>query len=82
MDRDTLSAHESYWGEEPDQVLHDLPRLTPDERALFDELRDNRIREHLRLEQERVGYRWVTRALERLSERTARHMTRTTEQSA
>ena len=66
MDRDTLLAHETQWGEEPDQVLHDLPRLTADERALFDDLRDNRIRGKLRLEQERVGYQWVTRALGRI----------------
>jgi hypothetical protein len=66
MDRDTLLAHETQWGEEPDQVLHDLRRLTADERALFDDLRDNRIRGKLRLEQERVGYQWVTRALGRI----------------
>ena len=63
MDRGTLNAHEVHWGEEPDQVLHDLPRLTAEERALFDDLRDNRIRKNLRLEQERVGFQWVTDAL-------------------
>lgn len=67
MDRDTLLAHEAHWGEEMDQVLHDLPRLTEEERALFDELRDNRIRKRLRLEQERVGFGWVTEALRRLA---------------
>lgn len=66
MDRDTLIAHEAHWGEEPEQVLHDLPRLRAEERALFDELRDNRIRRNLRLEQERAAYRWVIDALERL----------------
>ena len=63
MDRGTLNAHEAHWGEEHDQVLHDLPRLTAEERALFDDLRDNRIRKNLRLEQERVGFQWVTDAL-------------------
>ncbi len=63
MDRATLMAHETLWGEEPDQVVHDLPRLTESERALFDDLRDNRIRKGLRLEQERVGFRWVETAL-------------------
>lgn len=67
MDRDTLMAHEAYWGEEVDQVLHDLPRLTVDERALFDELRDNRIRKGLRLEQERIGFHWVTGGLWRVA---------------
>jgi hypothetical protein len=60
MDRPTLLAHEPLWGEEMDQVLHDLPRLTVAERALYDELRDNRIRARLRLEQERVAFHSVT----------------------
>jgi hypothetical protein len=66
MDRDTLNAHDMHWGEEPDQVLHDLPRLSSEERALFDDLRDNRIRKNLRLEQERLGFQWVTDALSRV----------------
>lgn len=44
-------------------MRHDLPRLSPDEAALYDDLRADRIRAHLRLEQERVRYSWV---LERL----------------
>jgi hypothetical protein len=67
MDRATLMAHEDLWGEESDRVVHDLPRLTIDEKALFDELRDNRLRRGLRLEQERVGFHWVQRALSALS---------------
>ncbi|MBI3146138.1 MAG: DUF2399 domain-containing protein [Pseudogulbenkiania sp.] len=64
MDRQTLLAHESLWGKEADQVTHELPRLTDAEQALYDELRDNRIRKGLRLEQERVGFQWVKAALE------------------
>jgi hypothetical protein len=63
MDRAILMAHETLWGEEPDQVVHDLPRLTTSERALLDDLRDNRIRKGLRLEQERIGFGWVGTAL-------------------
>lgn len=63
MDRKTLMAHEAYWGQEDNQVLHDLPRLTTPEQALFDDLRDNRIRKGLRLEQEMVGFRWLECAL-------------------
>ena len=63
MDRPTLMAHEALWGEEADQVTHDLPRLTAAEAALFNDLRDNRIRQNLRLEQERVGFDWLTAAL-------------------
>lgn len=66
MDRTTLDAHEVHWGEEREQVLHDLSRLSPDERALFDDLRDNRIRKNLRLEQERIGFHWLTEAISRL----------------
>ncbi|RQR55359.1 hypothetical protein DIE19_24495 [Burkholderia sp. Bp9126] len=64
MDRATLMAHEAFWGEEGNQVVRDLPRLTANERELFDDLRDNRIRHGLRLEQERVGFGWVRAALE------------------
>ncbi|CAG9228460.1 Wadjet anti-phage system protein JetD domain-containing protein [Paraburkholderia caribensis] len=63
MDRATLMEHEAVWGEEPDQVVRDLPRLDHAERALFDELRDNRLRTKLRLEQEHVRFRWVEAAL-------------------
>ena len=67
MDRDTLRRHEAFWGEESDQVIHDLPRLTGEERVLFDDLRDNRIRKNLRLEQERVGFQCVTQALSEIA---------------
>ncbi len=66
MDRHTLDAHEAHWGEELDQVRHDLPRLNATERLLFDELRDNRIRKHLRLEQEKIGFQWLVEALSHL----------------
>jgi hypothetical protein len=62
MDRETLAAHEGLWTEEPanDRFLEDLERLTAAERALFDDLRWDRLGERVRLEQERVGYGWVT----------------------
>ena len=66
MDRETLMAHDTLWGEESDQVVHDLPRLNDSEQALYDELRDNRIRTRVRLEQERVGFRWLETALRRV----------------
>lgn len=67
MDRATLLAHEALWGEEPDQVLHDLNRLNATEQELFDALRDNRIRKGLRLEQERVGFGWVRLGLKEVT---------------
>jgi hypothetical protein len=63
MDRATLLAHAAQWGEEPQPVSRDLPRLTVKEAALFDELRDNRLRAGLRLEQERIGFGWLQQAL-------------------
>jgi hypothetical protein len=63
MDRATLDEHRELWGEEPEPVTHELTRLTAEERALFEDLRHHRIRRNLRLEQERVGFRWVGRRL-------------------
>lgn len=68
MDRATLLAHEALWGEEPEPLVHELPRLTAAEQALYDDLRRDRLRPRLRLEQERVGFRWVQQALAPLQE--------------
>lgn len=67
MDRSTLLAFESQWGVEEKQTLRDLPRLNPEERALYDDLRDNRLRKNLRLEQERIGFGWLESALAALT---------------
>lgn len=66
MDRATLDAHTAAWGVENKPSLADLLRLTPDERALYDDLRDNRIRKGLRLEQEQIGFGWVSHRLQEL----------------
>lgn len=68
MDRATLMAHPSQWGEEPQPVLRDLPRLNVAEAALFDDLRNKRLgyphgKTAIRLEQERMGFEWVKAAL-------------------
>ena len=63
MDRGTLMAFESLWGAEDRPIDRDLPRLTAEERALYDDLRDHRIGRNLRLEQERIGFGWVASAL-------------------
>jgi len=59
MDRATLLAHPSHWGREPQPARHALERLCAPESALYDDLRLDRIRPGLRLEQERIGYRHV-----------------------
>jgi len=63
MDRATLMAFEAQWGEETTQTLRDLPSLTALESELYDALRDNRLGQRLRLEQERIGFAWVEKAL-------------------
>jgi hypothetical protein len=66
MDRDTLLAFASQWDREDQQTLRDLPRLNREEQALYNDLRDNRLRKNLRLEQEKIGFGWVEAALARL----------------
>lgn len=68
MDRPTLMAHAQQWGEEPTDKRHSSPlsRLLDEEAALYDDLRCDRIRPQLRLEQERIGYRWLCEALKTL----------------
>ncbi|MDP2416114.1 MAG: DUF3322 domain-containing protein [Hydrogenophaga sp.] len=71
MDHETLMAHTEQWGHEPTPVLRDLPRLHAKEQALFDDLRYRRLGTApgttcVRLEQERIGFGWVQRALAEL----------------
>lgn len=63
MDRATLLEHEGFWGSEDSPTARKLERLRPDELALYDDLRFNRIAPALRLEQERIGFTWVEAAL-------------------
>ena len=66
MDRSTFLEFESLWGTENAPLDRDLGALTTEERALYDDLRDNRLGRSLRLEQERIGFGWVRDALSRL----------------
>lgn len=63
MDQPTLMAHRSLWGSEAKQVAHNLARLTKEEEAVYNLLRDNRIGSHLRLEQEMIGFGFILAAL-------------------
>jgi hypothetical protein len=71
MDRATLDAHAPIWGSEDKPLRVDLHRLTSEERALYDDLRDNRIRAGLRLEQEHIGFHWLSHRLQHLESMTA-----------
>ncbi|MFN0314070.1 MAG: DUF3322 domain-containing protein [Burkholderiales bacterium] len=66
MDRATLDAHTAFWGVEDKPLRIDLHRLTSQERNLYDDLRDDRIRKGLRLEQEHLGYGWVSNRVHEL----------------
>ena len=63
MNRATLMAHRSLWGRDSHQETRDLPRLDPEEQALYDDLRYNRLGDRLRFEQERVGFDWVIKSV-------------------
>jgi hypothetical protein len=66
MDRETLLAHRVHWIDEPQPTRRDLPRLSPVEAALYDELRHDRLGRAVRLEQEKIGFDWIGAALEKL----------------
>ena len=63
MDRETLLEHAPLWVRESNPYDGELPRLTAAERALYDDLRHHRLGERVRLEQERIPYGWLQRAL-------------------
>jgi hypothetical protein len=64
MDRETLLEHAPLWVREGNPYDGELPRLNSAERALYDDLRHNRLGERVRLEQERIPYDWLERALD------------------
>ena len=68
MDRDTLLAHQSLWSrEEPDKrYTGEFNRLREAEFLLVQELQRDRLGNAVRLEQERVNYEWLNRALLKL----------------
>jgi hypothetical protein len=67
MDRDTLLEHEAQWGVEPAPTDTPLTHLTKAEAELYDELRYDRIRPRVRLEQELVAFTAIQRAVAELS---------------
>lgn len=64
MDRATLLAHRLHWEQEPQPETRQLSRLNSEEKSLYDDLRSNRLGRQVRLEQERIGYEWVRKAIE------------------
>ncbi|MDN5923743.1 MAG: DUF2220 family protein [Xanthomonadales bacterium] len=67
MDHATLHAHLALCGSEDAAIKHDLPHLNDAEAAVYNDLRDQRWGQHLRLEQERIGFDYVCAALQAIS---------------
>ncbi len=66
MDRETLLAHRRLWGREEDSKRHldPLPHLEKEENSLYLDLRDNRLGDNIRLEQERIRFSVLQQALD------------------
>lgn len=64
MDLDTLLAHRKQWVCEPAPTSRNLECLNPEESALYRDLVEDRYGHHVRLEQERVRFGLVKRALQ------------------
>lgn len=63
MDRETLLAHRHMWVREDSPHPGPLARLSEAEQHLFEDLVSNRLGERVRLEQERLAFGWVQRAI-------------------
>ena len=63
MDQQTLQDHQSLWGVETQPETATLTRLTAAESVLYDQLRQNHWGDRIRLEQERIGFEYITASL-------------------
>jgi len=63
MDETTLLKHREFWGHETKPENRKLQRLTASEQKLYQALLDNHYAEQLRLEQERVDYKYLLNVL-------------------
>jgi hypothetical protein len=63
MDRETLLEHRERWVTEPTPTSARLARLDSDESALYADLVSDLLGDAVRLEQERVDWRWVRERL-------------------
>ena len=66
MDQQTLLAHRALWGVETQPETGALTRLNAEESALYDQLRRNHWGDRVRLEQERIGFDFLSDVLRRL----------------
>ncbi len=66
MDEETLLAHRWLWVREERPFVGELSRLCGAEHQVFEALKLNRYGDHIRLEQERIPYNCLMRALDYL----------------
>ena len=66
MDRQTLLDHRDFWVTEEQQETAGLANLDGQERLLYDDLRQDRLGRHVRLEQERISYSYLQEKLENI----------------
>ncbi|MDT8321975.1 MAG: DUF2220 domain-containing protein, partial [Xanthomonadales bacterium] len=66
MDRRTLLEHRPLWGVEARPETGNLARLNAGEGALYEQLRQNRWGDRVRLEQERIGFDFLLAVLQTL----------------
>jgi len=71
MDQATLLAHKALWGKDPKPAIRDLPLLTPEEAAVYQALKQNLYAPQLRLEQERISFKAVRKAVDLIRNSTA-----------
>jgi hypothetical protein len=63
MDRETLLAHRVQWSSEATPQTAELHGLNPEERALYDDIRFDRLGSGVRLEQERIPFSYMCSAI-------------------
>jgi hypothetical protein len=63
MDRATLLEHDSQWVREPTKAVACLGHLESDEAALYRDLVEDALGASVRLEQERISYSAIERAV-------------------
>ncbi|MFZ5893793.1 MAG: DUF3322 domain-containing protein [Myxococcota bacterium] len=66
MDRETLVTHRHAWVREGEPARFAPNHLEPEEHTLYDDLVHDRLGQAVRLEQERIGFRWLESALQAL----------------
>ena len=69
MDEHTLLSHQPLWGEEKDPHLAlNLPNLFASEQLLYEKLKQNKLGQNVRLEQERISWDFAWNTIQHVGE--------------